>query len=67
MGVERPPDESDAAFRGPSRGQRVRRDAKRWYFTEMTEWSRHLHVTADTFVEKFNLEDVQELDDKLPN
>ena len=33
----------------------------------MTEWSRHLHVTADTFVEKFNLEDVQELDDKLPN
>ena len=42
-------------------------EGKRWYFTEMTEWSRHLHVTADTFVEKFNLEDVQELDDKLPN
>ena len=21
-------------------------DGKRWYFTEMTEWSRHLHVTS---------------------
>ncbi len=42
-------------------------EGKRWYFTEMTEWSRHLHVTADTFVEKFNLDRDDDFDDKLPN
>ena len=44
-------------------------DGKRWYFTEMTEWSRHLHITADTFVEKFNLDNEKDdnFDDDLPN
>lgn len=41
-------------------------EAKRWYFEEMSQWSRHLHVTTDTFVEKNELND-KDLDDPLPN
>ena len=49
-------------------------DARRWYFEEISQWSRHLHVTTDTFVEKNDLKDEEEniienedFDDKLPN
>ena len=41
-------------------------EAKRWYFEEMSQWSRHLHVTTDTFVEKNDLTE-KDLDDQLPN
>ena len=40
-------------------------EGRRWYFTEMTEWSRHLHVTSSNFVEKFDLGN--DMDDELPN
>ena len=40
-------------------------EGRRWYFTEMTEWSRHLHVTSSNFVEKFDLGN--DMDDQLPN
>ncbi len=42
-------------------------EAKRWYFTEMDEWSKNLHITTDTFVEKFDLNNSDDLDDTLPN
>ena len=46
-------------------------DARRWYFEEMSQWSRHLHMTSDLFVEKNNLDDKgqidPELDDKIPS
>ena len=42
-------------------------EAKRWYFTEMDEWSKNLHITTDTFVEKFDLNNTDSLDDTLPN
>ena len=33
----------------------------------MDEWSKNLHITSDTFVEKFDLNDTDSLDDQLPN
>tara|TARA_Y100000816_G_C26097682_1_gene581187 strand:+ start:519 stop:2345 length:1827 start_codon:yes stop_codon:yes gene_type:complete len=49
-------------------------DARKWYFEEIYQWSRHLHITTDAFVEKNDLNDEEEeiidnesFDDPLPN
>ena len=40
--------------------------ARLWYFEEMSEWSRNLHVTTDRFISDNDLQD-NNLDDDLPN
>ena len=40
--------------------------ARIWYYEEMSEWSRNLHVTSDKFIEKNQLEE-EDFDDSLPN
>lgn len=40
--------------------------ARLWYYEEMSEWSRNLHVTTDKFISDNDLQD-DNLDDDLPN
>ena len=43
-------------------------DARRWYYVEMTEWSKNLHLWTDKLFEDNDYDDTSEnLDDKLPN